>query len=157
MRLDKDQFRKFVKVQESEGRFVAGVFGVISFLVGLLVVVWMCSQPLGEFGSPPLFIRLFFSLIAVAFMAAVGTTVWGVFFGPRLGIGSLLDKAKTLAEAQDQDSAKPGSYNCGATLKSDAEVSPHGDVKRSFCDARFNLYGRSPPDLPPHPRSHTNR
>ena len=45
-------------------RLVPFVFG----LIGVTVIVFLWSQPFGEFGSPPLFFRIFGSLIASVFI-----------------------------------------------------------------------------------------
>ena len=110
--------------------FLLLFFSIFGFIgVAVLFFLWFGGD---GFGSPPLFFRVFGSFIALGFMA-MG---FGVPFGA-------IKKAKSLAHGEGTDgSAEGGGYqcpNCGANLK-DAEVSPSGDVKCSYCDGWWNIH-----------------
>ena len=133
-------------------RFVAGVFGLVFFGIGLTVTSFMWGQGDG-FGSPPLIFRLFASLIGVAFMAFGGTMAYSAFTGgglmkSQLDVqGALKHIEREIGDASGSSkprSVAPGSYvcpHCAATLQK-ADVSPMGDVKCSFCGSWFNVHGK---------------
>src|SRR5437870_1945814 len=122
----------------SGARFIGGVFGLIFFGIGLTVLIFLWSAPFGEFGSPPLFFRVFGSFIAIAFLAGGGTVAFGAIFG-----GGMMSEITTLAEKQSTLPPAQAGYvcsNCGAALGEKAEVSPLGDVKCPFCGTWFNIH-----------------
>lgn len=128
------------------GRFLTGVFGLVFGGVGVTVIAFLWGSPWNEFGSPPLIFRVVGSFIALAFVAFGGTAVFGafsaaeVFSGPR----SLQNDANQSQGGED-GSALGLSYtcpHCSAPLSNKADVSPHGDVKCSFCNCWFNTHGR---------------
>lgn len=125
-------------------RIVGGVFGLVFLGIGLTVIGGLWLAPFGEFGSPPIFFRIFGSLIAVAFVAMGGTVAVGSILGR--GVGASLevddsagrrDPAETAAQGSNKGYVCPG---CGAPLADRSEVSPHGDVKCPYCSRWFNVH-----------------
>lgn len=113
------------------GRVVPAVFG----LIGLSVIVFLWSAPFDEFGSPPLFFRVFGSLIGGVFVL-VGFS--GAVLGPQMRRGRTRGRG-----AGSSAGSKGGGYtcpNCGAGLGKGADVSPSGDVRCSFCERWFNIH-----------------
>lgn len=120
---------------------ISGVFAAI----GLTVIVFLWSQPFGQFHSPPLFFRVFGSLVALMFVVMGGTGVIAAISGkglspPAHGLRGVLRRPS---------GETPGSYvcpNCGATLAEKIDVSPSGDVKCPYCKSWFNVH--RPPESP---------
>lgn len=124
------------------GRIIGFVFGFVFFGVGCSVLVFLWSQSFGGFGSPPLFFRIVGSFISLAFVAMGGGICYAAVTGrgpaARLGPGRRLGGSGPAASSG-------GSYECpqcGAPLSSEADVSPSGDVRCSFCKAWFNVHRR---------------
>jgi hypothetical protein len=138
-------------------RFIGAVFGFVFFGVGLTVLIFLWSAGDG-FGSPPLFFRIFGSFLAIAFVAMGGTLGIGSLLGkgPYSRASAMIRQIQETRQARDPslppgsgpippEAPAPSAYacqNCGAALGADAEVSPLGDVKCSFCGAWFNIHGR---------------
>lgn len=126
------------------GRFVGAVFGLVFLGIGLTVIGFLWGAPFGEFGSPPLFFRIFGSFIALAFVAMGGATAYGAI----TGINRLSAIQKTMKQSGSNSSANLSgreSYSCdrcGAPLNSGADVSPRGDVKCAHCDGWFNIHAQ---------------
>ena len=98
--------------------------------IAMLVFLWGAGD---GFDSPPLFFRVFGSLIAMAFIL--------MGFGMPI---SLLRMGKSIGKLLDETMPKPppsqpGCPNCGANLGT-AEVSPSGDVKCSYSKGWFNIH-----------------
>lgn len=114
---------------------ISGVFAAI----GLTVIVFLWSQPFGGFGSPPLFFRIFGSLIGIVFVVMGGTGVVAAITGKPLS-----SPQHTVRSVFRRPSGEtPGSYvcpNCGATLAGKVDVSPSGDVKCPYCKSWFNVH-----------------
>ena len=134
---------------ESVGKFIGGAMGLIFGGVGITVLIFLWSTPFHEFGSPPLFFRVFGSFIALAFVLFGG----GAFFATIIGGKISIDQSPTMHNESADDRSKPeenrpnGSLNytcshCGAPLSSGIEVSPHGDAKCTFCKGWFNIHGK---------------
>src|SRR3954453_3343511 len=98
--------------------------------IGVTVLVFMWGAPFGEFGSPPLFFRIFASFIATAF-AAVGGTIGVTALRGGGELASRLNRFGGAAgQIPGQGSAGPAGYkcpHCGAPLGERADVSPSGD------------------------------
>jgi hypothetical protein len=123
-------------------RFLGAVVGFVFAGIGVTVLVFMWAAPFGEFGSPPLFFRIFASFIAIAFVG----------FGGTIGVTALRARGRFPA-APDASGPRAGSApgpvppaggytcpNCGAPLGEQADVSPSGDVKCPFCGRWFNIH-----------------
>jgi hypothetical protein len=121
-------------------RFIACVFGVAFFGIGLTVLGYLWLTPFNEFGSPPLFFRIFGSFIATVFAAVGGRTAFGAIFGKANSFDLLVARANELRSQLPQSAH--GSYtcpHCAAPLQSGVDVSPSGDVKCSFCNSWLNV------------------
>lgn len=131
----------------SQGRFVAGLFGVVFFGVGLTVLIFLWSA--SGFGAPPLFFRVVGSLIALAFLGMGGSVAVAAFrgVGPVEGVfDAMREIGDETTESRDSvDSPdSPAHYSCdacGAPLSEEAEISPSGDVKCTYCKNWFNVRG----------------
>ena len=131
-------------------RFIGAVFGLIFFGIGLTVIGFLWTAPFGEFGSPPLFFRIVGSFISLAFVTMGGATAYAAIAGKpqkhliRRFAGGRHESINANRELRSPMPVKDGCScdNCGATLDSSAEVSPHGDVKCGHCDRWFNIHGR---------------
>jgi hypothetical protein len=117
-------------------RILFGVFGFVFAGIGVAVLIFMWTA--GGFGEPPLFFRVFASFIALAFVA----------FGGTLGYSAVRPQAMSPTPPPQAHEPAPASsagytcHNCGATLGKDADVSPLGDVKCTFCGRWFNIHRR---------------
>lgn len=129
------------------GKFIGGAMGLVFAGIGLTVLVFMWGSSFNEFGSPPLFFRVFASFIAVGFVIVGG----GMFLGIVLGARTLDAMMKSTSEGVRQEESNPEASDanissvyacthCGAPLADGAEVSPHGDVKCTYCNAWFNIH-----------------
>ena len=112
-------------------RLIFGIFGVI----GLTVIISMWSAPFNTFGSPPLFFRIFASLIGLAFIAFG----FGVAFSK-----SINNPAETISKLGQQIRRTSGSKkykcpHCSGGIENQ-EVSPSGDVKCEYCGKWYNIH-----------------
>ncbi len=137
-------------------QWIPRLMGIVPLGIGLTVLGFLWLTPFNEFGSPPLFFRVFGSFIALAFVL----TGVGFIAGPSLvrGQGAHLkgmmqDLAKTAQDIQrggpaETSHASPTTSpqvgydcpNCGASLGKDCDVSPSGDAKCGFCERWFNIH-----------------
>ena len=127
----------------SAGRVVTGLFGLIFGGIGLTVIAFLWGSSWNEFGSPPLFFRVFGSLIAMAFVVFGGAAVFGAFTAGNV-LSAMNDRQETSQEDDRQAASAPGYIcpQCSAPLSGNAEVSPHGDVKCGYCQCWFNVHGK---------------
>jgi DNA-directed RNA polymerase subunit RPC12/RpoP len=137
---------------ELASRIVFGVFGFAFAGIGLTTLGFLWGTPFNQFGSPPLFFRIFGSFIALCFVAMGGSTCFAAVMGARsFGARLPLDQIKDLQDSFGPGptdplvphSSSPLNYscsNCGAQLSTQSEVSPLGDVKCSFCHQWFNIH-----------------
>jgi hypothetical protein len=131
------------------------MMAIVPFGIGMTVLFFLWSAPFGQFGSPPLFFRVFGSFIALAFvMTGVGIFVSAGKIGdPRRMAQSLHEMTNDLAtnlpaagsaavEPTEETKPKVGydCPNCGAALGKQADVSPSGDVKCGYCERWFNIH-----------------
>jgi hypothetical protein len=128
-------------IQTGAGRVMGTVVGLAFAGIGLTVLVFMWAAPFGEFGSPPLFFRIFASFIAVVFVAiGGGGAVMSLKFRPP----SLTDLGAAAATPEPSQPPKPVTGyvcpHCGAPLGDRVDVSPSGDVKCGFCGRWFNVH-----------------
>ncbi len=131
------------------------LMAIIPFGIGMTVLIFLWSAPFGEFGSPPLFFRVFGSFIALAFVLT-GIAIFvgaGKIGDPRRMAQKLQEMQKELGATQPMGSSsvtqpdatvKPKvGYecpNCGAAMGKEADVSPSGDVKCGYCERWFNIH-----------------
>ncbi len=127
-------------------RIAGGVIGFAFGGIGLVVLAFMWGL-LGDdgFARPPLFFRLFASLIALPFVALGGAALFAALSGNVLGgaKNGLLEDVAAQARGTLPDSG--GTYQCpqcSSPLADRADVSPHGDAKCGHCGAWFNVHGR---------------
>jgi hypothetical protein len=124
-------------------RFIAGVFGVVFGGVGICLLFLMWG---GEADFTPVPMRMFGSLIALAFVAFGGVMVFSVFKSNAMGSIELPDVSDASPGAPlPPPSSSPAGYvcpRCGAALGTKADVSPMGDVKCPFCAQWFNVHRR---------------
>jgi hypothetical protein len=127
-------------VQTGAGRVMGTVVGLAFAGIGLTVLVFMWAAPFDEFGSPPLFFRIFASFIAVMFVAVGG-------IGARASLRYRAPSLPQAGAAAPSSATKPvAGYvcpHCGAPLGDRVEVSPSGDVKCGFCGRWFNIHRQS--------------
>lgn len=122
--------------------------GIVPLGIGLTVLGFLWLTPFNEFGSPPLFFRIFGSFIALAFVLQGAAMVSG-----RLPMDAeVLRKVMDLAR-QGRPPAGQGTEvgagegatgyrcpNCGASIAEGGDVSPSGDVKCDHCRRWFNIH-----------------
>ena len=117
----------------------ARLVGIIPLGIGLSVLGFLWLTPFNEFGSPPLFFRIFGSFIALAFVL-VGGGMIAASFGLR---GVKLPRPGDPGVPPAPPQAGAVGYqcvHCGATLGENADVSPHGDAKCAHCGRWFNIH-----------------
>lgn len=128
-------------------RIVGGVFGVAFGGIGLAVLGFMWGflggDAFGGFGGPPLFFRIFASLIALPFVAIGGAALIAAITGKAIA-STTAGIAQGIAT---RSSASPAAAcyecpQCGSPLADRSDVSPHGDAKCGHCGSWFNVHGR---------------
>lgn len=122
-------------------RIVFGTFGFAFAGIGISVLAFLWLTPFNEFGSPPLFFRIFGSFIALCFVAMGTTTFIVAILAPsRLKVGPT-DGRVTKDDVPPKSSGVNYSCpNCGAKLGTKVDVSPLGDVNCQFCHQWFNIH-----------------
>ena len=117
-------------------RIIPVVMGFIFAGIGLTVLIALWSAK--GFGAPPLFFKIFGSFIAIAFVTVGTTTAIAVLKG-----GSLAKHLHNLPQQKGMPSHSGQNFNCpscGAALPSNADISPSGDVKCTYCNSWFNTH-----------------
>jgi hypothetical protein len=142
-----EHFRKHFQAQ-TKGQAILGiVIGMVFFGLGISVMAFVWTER--GFGAPPLFFRIFATLIAIPFVAVGGIMAYGsiqVLRGNHAAaeqIASLLQHSGRSLPDDETASGSSISYTCpacGAPLARGAEVSPHGDVKCTHCGGWFNVH-----------------
>jgi hypothetical protein len=144
-----DPVRRHLQAQ-TKGQAILGiVFGLVFFGIGISVMAFVWTE--SGFGAPPLFFRIFATLIAIPFVVVGGMAAYGsiqALRGSHAGadqMASLLQQSGQPSTADDESAKlRPSvSYTCpacGAPLARGAEVSPHGDVKCAHCGGWFNVH-----------------
>lgn len=137
---------------EGPGRFIGAVFGFVFLGIGLSVIGFLWLTPFDQFGSPPLFFRIFGSFIAIAFVAMGGGTAYAAIKGTSLNSTNSRITNSVLNRRQQPDTDRTSNgpvstdgyscTNCSAPLSGGAEVSPHGDVKCAHCSCWFNVHSK---------------
>jgi len=137
---------------------MARLIGIVPLRIGLTVLTFAWSNEFdGGFGSIPVFFRLFVSFIALFFILIGGAIVFGRHQSvhSRL-IDHALDMQKQLQEGIQARGLTPPAEqrgapqmssdgyvcpSCNAPIGTNADVSPHGDVKCTHCGRWFNVHG----------------
>jgi hypothetical protein len=137
--------RKQIEQATMGGAIVGVVAGIAFFGIGLAVLFFMWGGE-GGFHDPPVFFKIFASLIALPFVAIGATIAVGSFKALTGGEGA----ASTMNHLKNAPSDEiPPNKNgraayvcprCGAPLADNAEVSPHGDTKCGHCGGWFNIH-----------------
>ena len=150
--MQSDPFRKQLQAQ-SKGQAILGiVFGLVFFGIGISVMAFVWTER--GFGAPPLFFRIFATLIAIPFVAVGGLAAYGsiqVLRGNHAAAEQIADLLQHSGQAKMPDDQSLGSGSrvnytcpaCGAPLARGVEVSPHGDVKCIHCGGWFNVHKSS--------------
>jgi hypothetical protein len=132
--------RKHFETRTKMSSFVGLIFGLVFTAIGISVIVFVWSDD--GFGGPPLFFRVFASLIAICFVAMGGAVAYGsarALAGGTAYTSSLPKSNQSSPAAADV----PLGYTCpacGAPLAEEADVSPQGDVKCAHCGRWFNIH-----------------
>jgi hypothetical protein len=133
---------------ESIGKYIGGL---IVIGVGITALIFLWGTPFNEFGSPPIFFRIFISFIALNFILVGGRTFLSRIFGGKIFGNRFPATPKNSEEEEGASDLKPNhsetSLNytcpqCSAPLSNGVEVSPHGDVRCSFCNSWYNIHGK---------------
>jgi hypothetical protein len=126
---------------------VGVVFGLVFFGIGATVIGFMWTA--SGFGAPPLFFRIFATLIAIPFLAMGGAAAYRSIqvlrgqYDPTAiakGLGNAANRDAT--EDQSAGAVRYACPACGAPLAEGADVSPHGDVRCAHCGGWFNVHKR---------------
>ncbi|MFK7821887.1 MAG: hypothetical protein AB8G99_24525 [Planctomycetaceae bacterium] len=131
------------------GRFIGAVFGLGFLGIGVTVLGYLWLTPFNQFGSPPLFFRIFGSFIAIMFVAMGGGTAYAAITGKANPVGNHRQISDVIQHASsEQGKSEPSTGDnyacdsCGAPLNSETDVSPHGDAKCTHCGRWFNIHGK---------------
>lgn len=129
-------------------RIVTGAFGIAFGGVGLCVLGFMWLSPADDFHTPPLFFRVFASLLAIPFVAVGGSALYAAVTGQLMTTKPVEHlhqfaqqiRASTHIEGSTNSSipAKLACPQCGAPTGT-ADISPLGDVKCSHCQNWYNV------------------
>ncbi len=117
--------------------FILFFFSIFGF-IGLTVIISLWTAD--GFGAPPTFFKIFGSFIGLAFMA-MG---FGMPISALMNKGKLSVPTEAVSNSSQQKRPAPGTYdcpNCGANV-GEAEVSPSGDLKCSYCNEWWNIHQR---------------
>ena len=137
------------------------LIGIVPLGIGLTVLGFAWSNEFGGGFGVPVFFRLFFSFVALAFVfTGAGIVFKGGPFGSSQG---LIDRALDLQQQMEKSMRERGMTppsqgggqtrapqmssegyicpSCNAPIGSQADVSPHGDVKCAHCGRWFNVHG----------------
>jgi DNA-directed RNA polymerase subunit RPC12/RpoP len=119
--------------------------GVVPFGIGISVMVFLWT--FSGFGEPPFFFKVFGSFIALGFVLFGGAMLFrpSLMQGHEGRLAAILKRVQATTKQSDPsptDEPKVGydCANCGAALGEDAEVSPSGDVKCTYCKRWFNIH-----------------
>jgi hypothetical protein len=137
--------RKQIDQTTTGGLIVGVVTGIAFFGIGLAVLFFMWGGD-GRFHDPPVFFKIFASLIALPFVAVGATLAVGSFKALAGGesvtstVNQLKDSGTENAERAKGGHATYVCPRCGAPLSENADVSPHGDTKCVHCGGWFNIH-----------------
>ncbi len=138
---------------------LARLIGIVPLGIGLSVIAFAWSNQFGGAFGVPVFFRLFFTFVALAFVFTGGGILFGLRSATRSG---LVDRVLDLQQQMEAGMKArgmtppggPGTFtaprmtsegylcpSCNAPIGRQAEVSPHGDVKCAHCGRWFNVHG----------------
>ena len=144
-----------VRKRQSEGhevefgageRVFGGLFMMIPLGISILVLVHLWTQR--GFHEPPLFFKLFGSLIAMSFVLVGLGGMSRAFSGKmklrRPTLRSRGRRSEPADERQDAPERRSGYRraacpSCGGAFGKGADVSPSGDLKCGYCGSWFNI------------------
>ena len=115
-------------------RIVPVVMGFAFAGIGLTIIIFLWSAQ--GFGAPPLFFKMIGSFISLVFMTVGSSTALAALKGK-----STLQHLRRLSQQSNSATHRAKNYHCpscGAALPSDADISPSGDVKCTYCNSWFN-------------------
>ncbi|WP_437229348.1 hypothetical protein SH661x_001394 [Planctomicrobium sp. SH661] len=127
-------------------RIFAILFSLIPLGIGVTVLGFLWLTPFDQFGSPPLFFRVFASFIAFGFILFGAAAMTNAFYGPDFmaQMREQMHRADLSKRFQEpRSTASPQGYicsQCGAPLGKNPDVSPLGDVKCTHCGKWFNIH-----------------
>lgn len=123
----------------------ARIFGACFGGIGLTVIGFLWGAPWNDFHSPPLVFRVFGTFVAIPFVVIGVTALFGKVPSVADRALALKDQLRESGLVDDQPARTPPSPgklkcpNCGSS-PSQAEVSPHGDVKCDHCSRWYNVH-----------------
>ena len=130
-------------------RIFSGVIGVTFGGIGLAVLGFMWGflggDAFGGFGGPPLFFRIFASLIALPFVALGAAALLAAVTGKAMGstpTGIVQGIATRSNASPTPAAARYECPQCSSPLADRSDVSPHGDARCAHCGSWFNIHGR---------------
>ena len=123
---------------------MARLIGIAPLGIGLSVWGFLWFSPWNDFGSPPLFFRVFGSFVALPFVLIGSGILFGRATSTAEQLKTLRDELREtdLAETASTPLPQPGKLkcpNCGSSPGT-AEVSPHGDLKCDHCSRWYNVH-----------------
>ena len=106
-----------------------GLIFALPFICGPIAMLTMLWSKSG-FGSPPVAMKVFGTCICLAVMAGGFFMAYSIITG------------KAVSQKSSFRPIKKGGYSCehcGASIGTDSEISPSGDVKCEYCNSWFNI------------------
>lgn len=123
----------------------ARIFGACFGGIGLTVIAFLWGSSWNDVHSPPLVFRVFGTFVAIPFVVVGATAIFGKVPNVAERAAALRKQLKE-AGLDTPETARtappPGKLkcpNCGSS-PSQAEVSPHGDVKCDHCSRWYNVH-----------------
>ena len=120
-------------------RVFFGMFSGLFGAIGLTVLGFLWGAPWNEFGSPPLFFRIFGSFVALGFVMFSAFGIYSAVTAQVKPRGFRSRQTPSLDSSTDASDDSYGCPSCGAGLSAGDEISPSGDVKCSHCNNWFNV------------------
>lgn len=136
--------------------WIPRLFGIIPFGIGVTVLGFLWLTPFDQFGSPPLFFRVFGSFIALGFVMfgvaafasgglikGQGEQLRGMMQGLAESARGGIERPSRSPEESTAEAEPKVGYDCpscGAALGTDCDVSPSGDAKCQYCKRWFNIH-----------------
>ena len=126
------------------------LMGIIPLGIGVTVLGFLWLSPWNEFGSPPLFFRIFGSFVALGFVMTGIGSLSGMLGPNDADVKDAINAFHRQVLRKDPPLGRPPETNtldyvcrhCNTPLGRNADVSPLGDVKCNHCGKWFNIHGR---------------